>query len=88
MPTASPKVSFKLNGPGKIIGVGNGDPSCREADRPDAANAAIRSAFNGLCLVLVQSTDEAGTIYLEASAEGLPAVRVEIQCGAPAHRDS
>jgi beta-galactosidase len=82
MPTASHKVSFKLTGPGKIIGVGNGDPSCHEADRPDATDAAVRSAFNGLCLALVQATAEAGTIHLEASAEGLPSVSVEIESGA------
>jgi beta-galactosidase len=27
------KITFTLDGPGKIIGVGNGDPSCHEADR-------------------------------------------------------
>ena len=79
MPTAAHKVQFKLTGPGRIIGVGNGDPSCREADRPDAPDAAMRSAFNGLCLALVQSTNEAGTIHLEASAEGLATAQVEIE---------
>ncbi len=29
----SSKISFTLDGPGKIIGVGNGDPSCHEPDR-------------------------------------------------------
>ncbi|HEV2618347.1 MAG TPA: beta-galactosidase, partial [Acidobacteriaceae bacterium] len=82
MPTAAHKVQFKVTGPGKIIGVGNGDPSCHEADRPDATDAAIRSAFNGLCLALVQATAEAGTIHLEASAEGLASARVEIESGA------
>src|ERR1019366_8269076 len=32
VPVASNSVSFKLDGPGKIIGVGNGDPSCHEPD--------------------------------------------------------
>ncbi len=32
VPTASNLVHFALNGPGKIIGVGNGDPSCHEPD--------------------------------------------------------
>jgi beta-galactosidase len=79
VPTASYKVRFTLTGPGKIIGVGNGDPSCREADRPDAPDAATRSAFNGLCLALVQATDQVGTIHLEASVEGLPSVSVDIE---------
>ncbi|HEV2645532.1 MAG TPA: beta-galactosidase GalA [Acidobacteriaceae bacterium] len=83
MPTASHKIEFKLTGPGKIIGVGNGDPACHEADRPDAPNAAMRSAFNGLCLALVQSNAEAGTIHLEASAQGLTSATVEIETAAP-----
>ena len=32
VPTAGNSVRFKLDGPGKIIGVGNGDPSCHEPD--------------------------------------------------------
>ena len=32
VPTAGNKVSFTLEGAGKIIGVGNGDPSCHEPD--------------------------------------------------------
>ncbi len=32
VPTANNAIHFKLTGPGKIIGVGNGDPSCHEPD--------------------------------------------------------
>ncbi len=32
VPVAADLIHFKLNGPGKIIGVGNGDPSCHEPD--------------------------------------------------------
>jgi beta-galactosidase len=32
VPTASDHVSFEIDGPGKILGVGNGDPSCHEPD--------------------------------------------------------
>lgn len=32
VPVASNMIKFDLNGPGKIIGVGNGDPSCHEPD--------------------------------------------------------
>jgi beta-galactosidase len=85
IPMASHKLSFKLTGPGKIIGVGNGDPSCREADRPDAPDTAMRSAFNGLCLALVQATDQEGVIHLEASTEGLPSTSVDIEIGTAAN---
>ncbi len=33
IPTASNEIQFSLEGPGKIIGVGNGDPICHEPDR-------------------------------------------------------
>ena len=32
VPVATNLVRFELNGPGKILGVGNGDPSCHEPD--------------------------------------------------------
>ena len=32
VPTADKLVHFEVNGPGRIIGVGNGDPSCHEPD--------------------------------------------------------
>ena len=32
VPVAGDKVNFELTGPGRIIGVGNGDPSCHEPD--------------------------------------------------------
>ncbi|HEV2224189.1 MAG TPA: beta-galactosidase GalA [Candidatus Acidoferrales bacterium] len=36
VPIAANEVTFELTGPGKIIGVGNGDPSSHEADKPPA----------------------------------------------------
>ena len=33
MPTAADEIDFAITGPGKIIGVGNGDPSSHEADK-------------------------------------------------------
>jgi beta-galactosidase len=32
VPTANLKVAFSISGPGKIIGVGNGDPNCHEPE--------------------------------------------------------
>lgn len=36
VPTASNQVTFEIDGPGKILGVGNGDPSSHEPDKPPA----------------------------------------------------
>ncbi len=66
MPTASDKIRFTLTGPAKLIGVGNGDPSCHEPDK-----ASDRSLFNGLAQVLVQVTHDAGDITLTAGSDGL-----------------
>ncbi|MDE2495109.1 MAG: DUF4982 domain-containing protein [Alphaproteobacteria bacterium] len=65
VPTANEKIAFKLTGPGKLIGVGNGDPNCLESDK-----GPRRSLFNGLAQVIVQSTKKAGTIRIEAVQEG------------------
>jgi beta-galactosidase len=55
LPTADHEVSFTLRGPGALIGVGNGDPISHE---PDQANR--RPAFNGLCMMLVQTLRDGG----------------------------
>lgn len=66
VPTADNLVTFSIEGPGKIIGTGNGNPSSHE---PDKANH--RKAFNGYCLVLIQADMKAGEIRLKASADKL-----------------
>jgi beta-galactosidase len=73
VPTAGNTVKFHVNGAGKIIGVGNGDPSCHEADK-----AEKRSAFNGLCMAIVQSSKRAGEVRIDASAQGLEGASVTI----------
>ena len=66
VPTANNLVKFTIEGPGKIIGTGNGNPTSYEPDK-----ASQRMAFNGYCLVLVQSEKKAGEIRLKAESENL-----------------
>jgi beta-galactosidase len=74
VPTASNKVTWTVSGPGHVIGVGNGDPSCHEADR-----ASERSAFNGLCMAIVQSQrGEAGALTVTVTSPGLEPANVTI----------
>jgi len=73
VPVADNQVSFQVSGPGKVIGVGNGDPTSHE---PDPGSS--RKAFNGLCMALLQSTKAAGSITVEASSPGLTASSVTI----------
>jgi beta-galactosidase len=77
VPTASNEISFRIEGPGRLIGVGNGDPSCHEPDKGDK-----RSAFNGLCMAFVQALKQPGEIRIEASAVGLESASVAIQAEA------
>ncbi len=73
VPTAGNEVKFTVEGPGEIIGVGNGDPSSHEPDKAES-----RSAFNGLCLVIIQGAKKPGAIKLTAESEGLEKTVVEI----------
>jgi beta-galactosidase len=74
VPTANNLVKFTIEGPGKIIGTGNGNPTSYEPDK-----ASQRMAFNGYCLVLVQSEKQAGEIRLKASSETLKGSEVVIK---------
>ena len=74
VPTAGNMVTFAVSGPGSVIGVGNGDPSCHEPDK-----ASERSAFNGLCMAIVQSKrGAAGSIAVTVTSEGLEAATVAV----------
>jgi beta-galactosidase len=74
VPEANNKVAWTLEGPGSVIGVGNGDPSCHEPDR-----ATERSAFNGLCMAIVQGKrGQAGTIAVTAASPGLEKMTVTV----------
>lgn len=74
VPTASDPVRFAVRGPGRLIGVGNGNPSSHESDKADQ-----RRAFNGLCMALLQTTRDAGTLTLEATAPGLVPARLALK---------
>jgi beta-galactosidase len=79
VPVATNQISFKIAGPARLIGVGNGDPSCHEPDKPASPVVANRSAFNGLSMALVQALKQPGEIRVEASSPGLESARVAIQ---------
>jgi beta-galactosidase len=73
VPAANDTVSFELTGAGRIIGVDNGQP-----DSHEPYLASQRRAFNGLALVLVQSSGQPGNMTLSATAPGLAGSRIEI----------
>jgi beta-galactosidase len=73
VPIADNKITFTVNGPAKLIGVGNGDPSCHEPDKADS-----RSAFNGLAQAIVQTTLQGGEIELTAESPDLKAASIKL----------
>ncbi|HEY1575720.1 MAG TPA: beta-galactosidase GalA [Terracidiphilus sp.] len=75
VPITNNEVSFKVSGAGKLIGVGNGDPTDQSPDK-----GSTRKAFGGLCMAVVQSTKTAGEITVEANASGLTSAAVTIPC--------
>ena len=75
VPVASDEVTFNVTGAGKLIGVGNGDPSSHESDK-----AATRHLFNGLAVAIVQAGRQGGDLRVDASAPGLQGASATIRC--------
>ncbi|HEX6915294.1 MAG TPA: beta-galactosidase GalA, partial [Chitinophagaceae bacterium] len=65
VPDANNLIRFGLTGDGKIIGVGNGDPSSHERDRYNDT-AAERHLFNGKAQVIILSGKTPSAIHFEA----------------------
>jgi beta-galactosidase len=66
VPDAESEINFELDGPSRILGIGNGDVTNSER-----VNAPAHRAFQGRGLMIVQSTLETGAISVKASADGL-----------------
>jgi beta-galactosidase len=74
VPVANNSVRFKVTGAGRLLGLGSGDPASHESDKGNQ-----RSAFNGLCLAIVQSTGAPGEMTIEANSAGLNSATVFIE---------
>lgn len=79
VPTANLAVAFEISGPGRIIGVGNGDPNSHDPEKGDKVRV-----YNGLAQVIVQSTKDAGEIKLTATADGLSPATISVK-SSPTH---
>ena len=78
-PRAENLLTFEVEGPGTIVGVGNANPVSLESyQRPE------RKAWQGRSLVIVRSGDRPGEIRLKASSAGLSASQATIRSGAVA----
>ncbi|MDE3067143.1 MAG: DUF4982 domain-containing protein [Verrucomicrobiota bacterium] len=73
-PRADNLIRFSIEGPGEIVGTGNGDPTSQASFQ-----SKERNAFNGLCLVIVRAkAGEPGGIMLRAQSSGLAGASVAI----------
>lgn len=73
VPVAENEVTFQISGPGKLIGVGNGDPTDHASDK-----GTSRKVFSGLCMAFVQSMKTSGSITIQATSPGLVSTTVTI----------
>ena len=69
-PVADNKVEITLQGPGKIAGVGNGNP---QSFNPFQSNSV--NLFYGKAMIIIQSAEAAGNISIDVSAKGLKETR-------------
>ena len=74
VPNANQMITFDVEGPARIIGVENGDILDLS---PHKVN--YRKTFNGKCLLLIESTDKAGTITITAESKGFKSDAVKIK---------
>ena len=66
VPITDNAVTFRVKGTGRLLGVGNGDPTSHESDVGPS-----RRAYAGLCMAIVQATRSPGSIVVEAASPGL-----------------
>ncbi len=76
VPTADNEVVFELSGPGRILGLDNGDPESHESYQGNRSKA-----YGGRALALVQSSGRPGTLRLSASSPSLSGAEAVITAG-------
>ena len=80
VPDACPLLTFHLEGGGRILGVGNGDPAYLGSDHPqdiDSKEFQI-PAFNGLAQVIIQSNQLPAALTLSATANSLKTGSIQL----------
>lgn len=78
VPTASNMVQFHVAGAAHVDGVGNGDPASHEPDK-----ASQRSAFNGLCIAVIQANEAPGPAMVTVTSPGLKSATIHFIVAKP-----
>jgi beta-galactosidase len=73
-PKSENEISFVIEGPGSIAGVGNANPVSLESYQ-----LPQRKAWHGRCMVVIKADTSAGKIFLNANSAGLKSARLEIE---------
>jgi beta-galactosidase len=73
VPKAATQVALKISGPGRLLGVGGGDPLSHE----DIQGSSV-TTFNGLASAIVVPTGMPGEIVLTAYGRGMSAVKIKM----------
>jgi len=74
VPRCHPMLRFSVKGPAGLLALDNGDPTCLES-----FVGREHSAFHGLCLAVLRTSNKPGQIRLEVSAEGLATERLVVR---------
>jgi beta-galactosidase len=74
VPRSKNHINFEVTGPAEIIATDNGDATSFE---PFQAND--HSAYNGLCLAIVRTTGEPGTVVVKATSPSLKPAELKVQ---------
>lgn len=81
VPDSCVTLDLTVDGPVRILGVGNGDPAWQDAERPaDPMSRTFKvKTFNGMAQVILQAAgNEAATATLAVSSEGLQPATVSV----------
>ncbi|MCF8225351.1 MAG: DUF4982 domain-containing protein [Bacteroidales bacterium] len=73
-PTSNHLISYKVQGPGNILAIDNGDPADHN---PNYSHK--KRAHRGTQLLIVQSTMEPGDLIIKASSDGLEPAKISIR---------
>jgi beta-galactosidase len=74
VPNTNNRVYFHLTGDGRIMGVGNGNPSDHDSDKADQ-----RNAFHGHCMAVVQAGSHPGVLQLTVTSPGLTSASISFR---------
>lgn len=74
VPYANNRINFEVKGTGFIAGVDNGYQASHESFKTNS-----RSAFNGMCLLIIQSNNNVGEIIVSANSENLNSKTINLK---------